>query len=530
MSSSLGFLGLLFAAGVSCSLVLTGTIRPLARRIGLVDKPDGRRKMHERVVPVAGGLAVFVSVILVFALVELVPNPGTELIRGHASLVWLFCAATVICLVGVVDDARGLRGRYKLLGQIAAVAIIIATGPQVRIVTLFNWDLELGYLAVPLTAFWLLGAINSLNLLDGMDGLLGTVGTIICLAIAVMAALQGQLAEACVATVMAGALVGFLRYNLPPASIFLGDAGSMLIGLVIGVLAIRCSLKGPATVALAAPVALLVIPIFDTLAAVVRRKLTGRSLYSTDRGHIHHCLLRVGLSRPRVLMLVAALCSLTVLGALGSIASRNEFLAVLSAVAVVVILVATRLFGHAEFVLLLQSGRDLARSVVGARAGRLEVRLQGSARWGALWGQLTEYAKHLNLQSIALDVNAPAHHEGYHARWSRPTPARNEEPACWSAVILLTAWGQTVGQVTVSGLPDATPVWRKLAALAGVTDAAETVLAEAAPRAPAGGHGAPAGVPTGMSGGGSGGDSGVTESVPVPVPAPVSALVEPVSV
>jgi UDP-GlcNAc:undecaprenyl-phosphate GlcNAc-1-phosphate transferase len=529
MSSPLGFLALLFAAGLVCSLVLTGAIRPLARRLGLVDKPDGRRKIHERAVPLAGGLAVFLSVIIVFTLAALVPGTVADVIGVNAAgLVWLFCAATVICLVGVVDDACGLRGRYKLLGQLVAVAIIIATGPQVRVVTLFNWDVELGYLAIPLMAFWLLGAINSLNLLDGMDGLLGTVGTIVCLAIAVMAAMHGQLAEACVAAALAGALVGFLRYNLPPASIFLGDAGSMLIGLVIGVLAIRCSLKGPATVALAAPVALLVIPIFDTLAAVVRRKLTGRSLYSTDRGHIHHCLLRLGLSRPRVLMLVAALCSVTVLGVLGSIASRNELLAVMSALAVVVILVATRLFGHAEFVLLLQSGRDLARSVIGARAGRLEVRLQGKARWGALWIRLTECAERLNLQNIALDVNAPAHHEGYHARWSRPTTQRGEEPPCWSAVILLTAWGQIVGQVTVSGLPDATPVWQKLAALAEVTDATETVLAETVPA-----EAVPAKSPAtawGLNGAEApGGPNPESPAPPVTAPVPVPALVESVS-
>jgi UDP-GlcNAc:undecaprenyl-phosphate GlcNAc-1-phosphate transferase len=488
MTSTLGLLAVLFAAGMVCSIIFTGSIRPIARRLGLVDKPDGRRKMHERIVPVAGGIAVFTSLVLVLVSAAVVPGPIADAVNTDlVGLAWLGVAAAMICLVGVVDDSRGLRGRYKLLGQIAAVTIVILTGPQIRSVTLFNWHIELGFLAIPLTMFWLLGAINSLNLLDGMDGLLGTVGTIICLAIAGMAALHGQFAEACVAVVLAGALVGFLRYNLPPASIFLGDAGSMLIGLVIGVLAIRCSLKGPATVALAAPAALLVLPIFDTLAAVTRRKLTGRSIFSTDRGHLHHCLLRGGLSRPRVLMLVAALCCVTVLGALGSIAYRNELLAVMSAVAVVVILVATRLFGHAEFVLLLQSGRDLARSVVGAANGgqQLEVRLQGSARWGDLWVQLTGCAEQLNLRSIALDVNAPAHHEGYHARWSKSTRSGGEEPVCWSAVILLTAWGQTVGQVTVSGLPDDVPVWQKLAALAGVTDAAETVLAKAAPTAPA---------------------------------------------
>ncbi|MDY3552162.1 MraY family glycosyltransferase [Gemmata sp. JC717] len=484
MDSPVGFLAMLFALGLVCSVTFTGLARIAAHRIGLVDKPDGRRKMHGRVVPVAGGIAVFTSTVLVLAPASLLPGPVAEAVAGHLdALLSLLIASAMICFVGVVDDARGLRGRYKLCGQIVAVMVVVATGPQITSVSLFGWTVELGYLAIPLTAFWLLGAINSLNLLDGMDGLLGTVGTIICLAIAGMAAMHGQYVEACVAVTLAGALVGFLRYNLPPATIFLGDAGSMLIGLVIGVLAIRCSLKGPTTVALAAPAALLVLPIFDTLAAVVRRKLTGRSIFSTDRGHLHHCLLRGGLSRPRVLLLVASLCSVAVLGVLGSIACRNEMLAVASALTVVAILVTTRLFGHAEFVLLLQSARALSRSVLGGAppcGKRLEVRLQGTAQWGELWTRLTDCAGRLNLRSVALDVNAPAHHEAYHARWSRPLETRGEEPVCWSAVLLLTAWGQTVGQVTVSGLPDGEPVWQKLAALARVTDAAETVLAEAA--------------------------------------------------
>src|SRR5205085_4039275 len=219
----------------------------------------------------------------------------------------------------------------------------------VRSLRFAGLELDLGPMAIPFTAFFLLGAINSLNLLDGMDGLLSTVALIIILAFTGMAALEAKWTTACVAVTIAGSLLGFLRYNFPPASIYLGDTGSMLIGLVIGSLAIKSSLKGAATVALATPVAILVIPILDTTAAIFRRTLTGRSIYTTDRGHLHHCLLRQGFSKVTVLLFVSLFCLLAVAGAYLSIYS--EWLAVLTALTVAVILVRMRWFGHGEVLL-----------------------------------------------------------------------------------------------------------------------------------------------------------------------------------
>src|SRR5262249_19372951 len=154
---------------------------------------------------------------------------------------------------------------------------------------------------------------------------------------------QGRLLAACVAVSLTGALVGFLRYNYPPAKVFLGDSGSMLIGLVVGVLGLQCSLKGPTTVALAAPLALMAIPVLAPRAAIIRRKLTGRSIYMPDRGHLHHCLQRRGLSNNKILAAVSLLCLFTVLGGLGSMLWKNEALAVVPVAATIGFLVATKL-------------------------------------------------------------------------------------------------------------------------------------------------------------------------------------------
>ena len=337
--------------------MLTPMVRALAVRNGLVDAPDGRRKLQARPIPLGGGLAILLSAIAGVLLEIFVSGrePGTawqadsllDTPRSLSMLIGLGIAALGISALGLVDDARGLRGRHKLLGQITVVGIVLASGVVIRSVNVFGFEFNLGVFAFPLTAFFLLGAINSLNLLDGMDGMLSCIGLIICLAIAIIAAMMANWTAACVAAALAtGALLGFLRYNLPPASIFMGDCGSMLVGLAIGVVAIEGSLKGPAAVALAAPLALLTLPILDTSAAVLRRKLSGRSVFISDRGHLHHCLLRSGLSTPRALVWVAALSVITLLGAVASVAWHAQWIAVASVIAVFLILIATRLFGH----------------------------------------------------------------------------------------------------------------------------------------------------------------------------------------
>ena len=211
---------------------------------------------------------------------------------------------------------------------------------------------------------------------------------------AIMAAHMGNWGAAAVAVALAGALVGFLRYNFPPATVYLGDCGSMVVGLVIGTLAIICCLKAPVAIALSTPLVLLTLPIFDTLAAIVRRKLTGRSIYSTDRGHLHHCLLRSGLSVPGVLLVLFGLCLVTDLGVLASYAFRQDWIAICTAGAVVCILVSARLFGYAEVLLIKERLRSVGGSffsfgTVLTRHASLQVRLQGSVEWKDLWDTLT---------------------------------------------------------------------------------------------------------------------------------------------
>ncbi|HEX5272655.1 MAG TPA: MraY family glycosyltransferase [Gemmataceae bacterium] len=475
----------LFAAACGMSLILTPVARLAARRCGFVDRPDGRRKLHVEAVPLAGGLAILAAGTLALLLAFALPGPLAAALAPRArTLAGLLLGALVIADVGVADDFRLLRSRHKLLGQVVAALIVMGSGVRIDHLRLFGWDVNLGALAVPFTLFWLLGAINALNLLDGMDGLLSSVGLIVSLTLAVMAGMERDWAGAAVAVALAGSVLGFLHYNLPPARIFLGDCGSMLIGLVVGVLAIQSSLKGPATVALAAPAALFILPILDTAAAIVRRKLTGRSIYTTDRGHLHHCLQHRGLSSRGALLVVAGLSLVAAGGALASLVLNSEVLAVLAAVSVATVLVVTRLFGRAELMLVQKRVASVAAALL-ARSGRssreLSVRLHGSADWAPVWLRLTELAERLNLQSVRLAVNAPALMEEYHARWERAGESIDERPL-WRVEVPLADGGQSVGRVEITGRPDDESVALKLASVARLLADVEATLAHLALR------------------------------------------------
>jgi UDP-GlcNAc:undecaprenyl-phosphate GlcNAc-1-phosphate transferase len=287
---------------------------------------------------------------------------------------------------------------------------------------------------------------------------------------------------------MGGALAGFLCFNFPPATIFLGDCGSMLIGLVVGVLAIESSLKGPATIALAAPAALLVIPILDTSAAIVRRKLTGRSIYTTDRGHLHHVLLRHGMSSRSVLLLVGGLAVVAGSGAFLSLLMNSEVFALVSAFIVVGLLVAFRLFGQAEFLLikerLLSVFFALRHGHEQGRVHQSTVRLQGSTDWNDLWRYITAFAEQVQLRAVCLDVNAPALHEGYHARWGR-VPGDSETPSFWRTEIPVALRGQIVGRLEFTGAYAGAPVCEAIALVAKLVEDVELALAGlTAPPAP----------------------------------------------
>ncbi|QDT13117.1 MraY family glycosyltransferase [Stieleria marina] len=408
---------------LSLALVLVPFVRFTARKIGMVDRPDAERKLHQKPVALGGGIAVFVAATASFALTVIIDRWNGTATLGYMQPQWhiLYFAAACMLAVGLIDDVFSLRGRQKLLMQCLIIAVIVGSGTIIDSIGLLGFEIELGVFAFPITVLWLLIAVNALNLIDGADGMATTAAIIICVGLGVLSLAGGAALNAVVAFGLAGALLGFLCFNRPPATIYLGDAGSMTIGLLIGVFAIWSSVK-ESTVLASAPVAILAIPLFDSSAAIVRRWLTGRSLYATDRGHLHH-LLQEKFGPYGMLLVVAVLCSSTTILAVLSVTFDLPWLAAAGVAVVLGVLVYTRSFGHAEYRLVLGRGMNFAKSFAtrshSADNAKLHTRIpiQGSGNWDAVWDQLVEFAENHELAKIRIDLNIAWLQEGYHATW-----------------------------------------------------------------------------------------------------------------
>lgn len=424
---SLTLLSLIVA--IALSLILVPLVRWFSRRTGIVDRPDPDRKLHGKETALCGGLAVFAAATMAILAILLL---GTStLLAAESRLISLFelptrwlvlaYAATAMMLLGLFDDAFTLRGRQKLLAQIVILSCVIGSGTVIESISLFGYEFTLGMFAYPVTMLWLLGAVNALNLIDGADGMAATAGLIICGGLSLLSLHSGGIVEAIVSASLAGALLGFLAYNRPPASIFLGDAGSMLIGLVVGVLATWSSVQG-STVLAAAPVAILAIPLFDSMIAILRRFLTGRSIYATDRAHLHH-LLSARFGARGMLVVVASLCFATTLAAVLSVFLQQNWIAVIGVLLVLGTLVITRSFGHAEISLLLRRSANFAEGLITPSAKCEErtqsrnVQMQGNRQWIVVWEGLVEFAKKYELSQVKMDLNISWMHEGYHGAW-----------------------------------------------------------------------------------------------------------------
>lgn len=294
----------LLAVPLGATLAAMPLARRVGSRIGLLDHP-GDRKLQTTAVPRAGGIGILVGLMAgTFVLLQLAGKIGVPITREIAAM---SLGAMMIHFTGVLDDLFDVPAPLKLVAQSLAVAVVVSQGVVLeRIVLPGGVVWEPGLLAVPLTAFFLLGFINAINLVDGLDGLAGGVVAIGALAMAVAGTAEGNYVLAALSTVLLGAVLGFLPYNFHRNKTFLGDGGSMLLGYLVGVTAIAGAWFSGETTAVWLALACAVVPILDTLTTIVRRVRNGRRIFHPDSLHLHHRMVRAGLSPRRTVVTILA--------------------------------------------------------------------------------------------------------------------------------------------------------------------------------------------------------------------------------
>lgn len=267
--------------------LITPFIKKVANHVGALDIPN-QRKVHKSPIPRLGGLGIYLGFLMGYMLFgEATPIMNSILIGSF-----------IIVLTGVVDDIKPLKPSTKFLGQlVAALIITLYGGILIKEISAFGIYLKFGIFSYPLTIFFILGCTNCMNLIDGLDGLASGISAIFFLAIGIIAACRGELGLAFTLTfVMLGCCIGFLLHNFHPATIFMGDSGSLFLGFIISVITML-GYKNVMMSSLIIPLLILSIPILDTMFAIIRRKLKGESISKPDKSHIHHQFLRRGFSQ-----------------------------------------------------------------------------------------------------------------------------------------------------------------------------------------------------------------------------------------
>lgn len=280
------------------ALIATPISIRVADKLHIVDQPNAR-KVHQSSIPRMGGVAIYIAFVA-----------GTMFFGVYTRQVAaLLVAGTIVMLFGLIDDARGISPKVKLLGQVFASLVLIQGGFCIRFITNpFDGGLiSLGIFAVPVTVIWLTGVSNAVNLIDGLDGLSAGVSAIAALTMTIVCFTQGDVVTAALAAILAAAAFGFLRFNFHPAKTFMGDCGSLFLGFILGALAVMGLSKGATVISIFIPLIIMGIPVFDTFFAIVRRMFLHRPIFQADNGHLHHSLLSLGLSHTQTVLIIYAI-------------------------------------------------------------------------------------------------------------------------------------------------------------------------------------------------------------------------------
>lgn len=314
---------LAFGTALLFSVLLTPLARKMGATFGAMDVPCDR-KVHTHPIPRIGGLAIFAAFALTIAFVHLANTDISSLIVLNQKEICLSIGGIICFFTGLVDDFRRLSARKKLLLQILGATVAYAGGIDIERISVGDFKISFGLMSYGLTVFWFLLFMNAVNLVDGLDGLAGGVTFFASMMMVVLSVLGERYIPAVLFAALSGSILGFLRYNFNPASIFLGDGGSYFIGYAIAGISIMGAVKSQTTSAMLIPLIALGLPVFDTVLTSLRRFVVGKKIFGPDKGHVHHRMLLLGMDTRKVVLLMYALSIGLCLVSLFLVNARDE--------------------------------------------------------------------------------------------------------------------------------------------------------------------------------------------------------------
>lgn len=310
-----GNIAIAFLIAFIVSMMLTPYTIKIAKKIGAVDVPKDKRRMHTREMPKLGGPAVIIGflVSVIYLLTVMSIEGSIDLCSQEQygiKLIGLFLGIIVISIVGIIDDTKTLKPLAKLAGQILAALVVIAFGIRIEEIKIpFLYEIGInGAFSTILTIIWIVGITNAINLIDGLDGLSSGISLIACISLLIIFCLnESPLIAIILITALIGAVVGFLPFNFSPAKTFIGDTGSNFLGFMLAIISILGIAKTYTIAVIVLPVIVLGLPIFDVIWAIIRRTIKGKSLkavFKADKGHLHHKLVAKGFSQKQAVLIL----------------------------------------------------------------------------------------------------------------------------------------------------------------------------------------------------------------------------------
>ena len=389
---------------------LTIVARYLGIRFNAMDVPD-ERKMHTKPIPRTGGAAIFFSFMAVLLVSKLYRTDITELIVWDQELLFVFMGAFITFGIGLVDDFLQLGPKVKFSFQIIGASLAFCGGVRVDLFPFLDVSVPWVEFSYFMTVFWFLLFVNAVNLVDGLDGLAGGIVVFASLVMVILSSVNGQYDIAIYFSVLSGAVLGFLRYNFNPASIFLGDGGSYFLGYCIACFSIMGSVKAQTSAAIAIPILALGVPLFDTILSPLRRFARGQKMFRPDRRHLHHRLIQKGLTTRNAVFVIYGITLCLCVAAVIVTHIRDEqaglFLVVLGGCSVIVV----RKLGFFEYIKTQNIYRWLKE--VGDQAGLSSTRRQFFSHQvdifyadtiEELWDRLKDASTYLGIDYIELKI------------------------------------------------------------------------------------------------------------------------------